>query len=200
MHKFNNFDLHIPLKILIIDNYDSFTYNLAHYIEGIINDSVDVVRNDRLRIEELTKYDKIVISPGPGLPQDAGVLMQAINNIPISTPVLGVCLGMQALAQFDGIKLFNLNDIRHGVSVKCTVENSNVLFNGLPDSIEVGLYHSWAVKKELNKDWNVTATSGEGILMAMSHKIKPIHCVQFHPESVLTPAGRKIIKNFILNA
>jgi anthranilate synthase component 2 len=197
LHKFNNFDLHFALKILIIDNYDSFTYNLAHYIEGVVDQDVDVVRNDVLSIETLHQYDKIVISPGPGLPRDAGLLLKAIQVIPESTPVLAVCLGMQAYAENDGISLYNLKQTRHGVDIQCKLDTTCIIFHDLPSEINVGLYHSWAVDKALNSNWKATSTSAEGVLMSMSHARKPIHCVQFHPESVLTPKGKQMIDNFI---
>lgn len=185
------------MKILIIDNYDSFTFNLAHYIEGIIEDEVEVVRNDAINLNELSRFDKVVISPGPGLPGESGMLMRAIGRIPESTPVLAICLGMQAYAEQDGIELYNLENTCHGISVSSSLDTSCVIFEGLPETTEVGLYHSWAVKNELNDKWRITATSSEGVLMGMSHVSKPIHCVQFHPESVLTPEGKKIVRNFI---
>ena len=197
MHKFNNFDLHILLKVLIIDNYDSFTFNLAHYIEGIIENEVVVVRNDKIILEELRNFDKIVISPGPGLPKDSGMLMKALGSIPESTPVLGICLGMQAYAELEGMELFNLERTCHGISISSSLDTSSLLFEGLPEKTEVGLYHSWAVKNKLNENWRSTAISSQGVLMGMSHVTKPIHCVQFHPESVLTPEGRNIVRNFI---
>jgi anthranilate synthase component 2 len=197
LHKFNNFDLHIALKILIIDNYDSFTFNLAHYIEGVTGEDVEVIRNDLVKLNELSKYDKIVISPGPGLPKQSGLLMEALVNIPDNTPVLAICLGMQAYAELGGIPLFNLENTCHGISVDCKLDTGFVLFKGLPDSTEVGLYHSWAVRNDLTEQWKATAISSSGILMGMSHVRKPIHCVQFHPESVLTPEGKNMVMNFI---
>ncbi len=185
------------MKILIIDNYDSFTFNLAHYIEGIIGENVEVVRNDQLKLDELPLYDKVVISPGPGLPKESGLLMEALINIPVETPVLAICLGMQAYAELAGISLYNLDSTCHGITVECELDTSSVLFKDLSDVTEVGLYHSWAVKNELTNDWKVTAISSKGVLMGMAHVQKPIYCVQFHPESVLTPQGKKMVNNFI---
>ncbi len=185
------------MKILIIDNYDSFTFNLAHYIEGITCENVEVIRNDQVELDQLSRYDKIVISPGPGLPKESGLLMEALINIPDETPVLAICLGMQAYAELAGIALYNLEDTCHGISVDCELDTRSLLFIDLPDFAEVGLYHSWAVSNDLTEDWRVTAISKEGVLMGMSHVQKPIHCVQFHPESVLTPHGKKMVINFI---
>ncbi len=197
MHKFNNFDSHILLKVLLIDNYDSFTFNLSHYIESDEQNKVDVIRNDEINISDLRKYDKIVISPGPGLPADAGRLMKVLDHIPLDMPVLAVCLGMQAYAEWTHLKIYNLSETKHGLTIQVKVDQSNILFKGLPENIKVGLYHSWAVEEATSDEWDFTAKSEEGVLMAMSHRKRPIHCVQFHPESVLTPRGREIIDNFI---
>lgn len=185
------------MKILIIDNYDSFTYNLAHYIEGIIDDQVTVMRNDHIDFEILPQFERIVISPGPGLPEQSGDLMRALELIPDSTTVLAVCLGMQAYALTTGGAIYNLDCIHHGVQVRCDFDNTAKLFQGVEEKGIVGLYHSWAVESPLPKEWRVTARSEEGVIMAMEHLIKPVHCVQFHPESVLTPDGRRMVANFI---
>jgi anthranilate synthase component 2 len=199
LHKFNNFDSISLVKILIIDNYDSFTYNLAHYVEAIIGARVDVFRNDVLDFNQLSSYDKIIISPGPGLPSEAGDLMPALKFIPENTPVLAVCLGMQAYAEKSGLALYNLAQTRHGIQVICELDVSSMLYQGLPSQIEVGLYHSWAVESNNLEEWNVTGKSEDGVIMSMDHRIKPIYCVQFHPESVLTPQGKKIIANFLIS-
>lgn len=185
------------MKILIIDNYDSFTYNLVHYIEGVIDDSVTVVRNDQIDLSQLSHVDRIVISPGPGLPHESGSLLKAIEAIPHSTPVLAVCLGMQAYAVSSGAELFNQEKIHHGVQVKCKLDVSSTLFKGIDEEVVVGLYHSWAVVDNLSHEWRITARSEEGVIMAMEHRSKPLFCVQFHPESVLTPQGKVMIENFI---
>jgi anthranilate synthase component 2 len=196
LYKFNNFDLKSSLKILIIDNYDSFTFNLFHYVEGL-NVEVDVFRNDEFDFSLLPNYDKIILSPGPGLPKDAGDLFKIIRAIDAKQAVLGVCLGMQALAEvYDG-ELYNMKVVKHGVSMKCNNLNPHFLFEGLPESFEVGLYHSWAVKTPLPIDLEPLLFTEEGILMAMAHKNLAFFGVQFHPESVLTPNGRKVIKNFV---
>jgi anthranilate synthase component 2 len=187
------------VKILIIDNYDSFTYNLAHYVEAIIGVQVDVVRNDVLDFDQISCYDKIIISPGPGLPSQAGGLMSALDIIPKDTPVLAVCLGMQAYAENSGLALYNLAQTRHGIQVKCDIDVSSVIYRGLSTQIEIGLYHSWAVVPANFEEWKVTGRSEEGVIMSMDHCVKPIYCVQFHPESVLTPQGKIIIANFLNN-
>lgn len=185
------------MKILIIDNYDSFTYNLVHYIEGIVDDQITVVRNDEIDAVRISDFDRIVISPGPGLPSESGNLLKAIESIPQSTPVLAVCLGMQAYAVSSRNKLFNQEKIHHGVQVGCHLETTSPLFTGIEKEVVVGLYHSWAVVDELSEEWQITARSVEGVIMAMEHRSKPIFCVQFHPESVLTPQGKKMVENFL---
>lgn len=185
------------MKILIIDNYDSFTYNLVHYIEGMTNEECVVMRNDQIDIDALPTFDRIVISPGPGLPNEAGGLLEAIANIPKETPVLAVCLGMQAYALFSGNEIYNLNSIHHGVQVRSSFDQSSLLFEGVESPSLVGLYHSWAVRDQLPPDWKPIAFSEEGVLMGMEHRQYPIYCVQFHPESILTPQGKKMVRNFL---
>ena len=184
------------MKILIIDNYDSFTFNLFHYVEGL-NVEVDVFRNDEFDLSLLPHYDKIILSPGPGLPKDAGDLLKIIGAIDREQPVLGVCLGMQALAELFGGKLFNMEGVKHGVALSCQKVTEHFLFEGLPDQFDVGLYHSWAVRQPLPEEFQPLLYSEEGVLMAMSHKELPLFGVQFHPESILTPHGRQIIENFV---
>lgn len=185
------------MKILIIDNYDSFTFNLFHYVEGL-NVEVDVFRNDEFDLSLLSSYDKIILSPGPGLPKDAGGLYEIIRSVNENQAVLGVCLGMQALAEVYGGKLYNMKGVKHGVSLKCEKVKSHFLFEGLPESFEVGLYHSWAVQTPLPNEFEPLLYSQEDVLMAMAHKSLPFYGVQFHPESILTPHGRLIIKNFVM--
>jgi anthranilate synthase component 2 len=196
LYKFNNFDLKSSLKILIIDNYDSFTFNLFHYVEGL-NVDVDVYRNDEFDLSQLPIYDKIILSPGPGLPRYAGELFNIIGAIKKEQAVLGVCLGMQALSECFGGKLYNMKGVRHGVALKCRKVKEHFLFDGLPESFEVGLYHSWAVESPLPKEFEPLLFSEENVLMAMAHINLPLYGVQFHPESILTPHGRRIIKNFV---
>ncbi len=186
-------------SILVIDNYDSFTYNLVHAIKKISGAKVDVARNDEISMDEIEKYDKIVLSPGPGIPEEAGQLLEIIKTYAPQKSILGVCLGHQAIGEAFGGKIKNMNKVLHGIAtfVK-TTENSSVLFNGLPETFEVGRYHSWIVEKEnLPECFEVTSYDEEGMIMAMKHKKYDVQSVQFHPESVLTPLGEKMIENWL---
>lgn len=180
-------------RILLLDNYDSFTYNLSHYLEaeGV---AVDVVLNDQFDPSTLDLYNKVVLSPGPGLPVDSGALMEVIRLSDGVRPVFGVCLGMQAIAEYLGGSLYNQEAVKHGVAEMIQIEPS-LLFLGIPSEIEVGLYHSWAVNTEGNFD--VISKSNEDVIMAIENKSKNFYGVQFHPESILTPHGKEIIKNFL---
>ncbi len=180
-------------RILLLDNYDSFTYNLSHYLEAE-GAAVDVVLNDQFDSSTLELYDKVVLSPGPGLPSDSGALMDVIRLSDGIRPVFGVCLGMQAIAEFLGGSLYNQEVVKHGVAEMIQLETS-LLFQGVPSEIEVGLYHSWAVNIE--GDFEVISKSNEGVIMAIENKSKNFYGVQFHPESILTPQGKEIIKNFL---
>jgi len=180
-------------QILLFDNYDSFTFNLKHYIEAL-NVEVTVVRNDE-EIKNIFHFDGIVLSPGPGLPQDAGRLKELISQVRSKIPVLGVCLGMQAIAEEYGWKLFNQENVKHGVSEEIEIKEG-VLFNNIQKRINVGLYHSWAVKP-MNNTLNITATSKIGTVMAIENIEDRMFGVQFHPESILTPKGKEILSNFI---
>jgi len=185
--------------ILVIDNYDSFTYNLVHAIKKIAGVPVDVFRNDEISLEEIEKYDKIVLSPGPGLPEESGLLLEIIKEYAPKKSMLGVCLGHQAIGEAFGGKLFNMNRVFHGVAtpVKLT-GNPSVLFNGLPESFDVGRYHSWIVEKEnLPACFEITSLDNEGVIMSMRHREFDVEGVQFHPESVLTPLGEKILENWL---
>ncbi|MBO7427630.1 MAG: aminodeoxychorismate/anthranilate synthase component II [Paludibacteraceae bacterium] len=185
------------MKIVIIDNYDSFTYNLYHLLREVGADTT-VVRNDKFALPDLEIYDKIVLSPGPGIPSEAGLLLDAIDRYAGKKPILGVCLGHQAIGQYFGAELTNLTDVFHGVQTDVEQTGEEYLFNGLPKRFPVGRYHSWVVDAKTMPDTlEVTATSDEGLVMALKHKEYDIHGIQFHPESVLTPDGRKIIENFI---
>ena len=187
------------MKILVIDNYDSFTYNLVHAIKKISGLPVDVFRNDEVRLEDIEKYDKIVLSPGPGLPEESGLLLEIIKMYAPKKSILGVCLGHQAIGEAFGGELFNMNRVFHGVAtpVKLT-GNPSVLFTGLPGSFDVGRYHSWIVKKEnLPACFEITSLDEEGEIMSMKHKELDVEGVQFHPESVLTPLGEKILGNWL---
>ena len=185
------------MRTVIIDNYDSFTYNLSHLVKELGAD-VTVVRNDQFRLEQLQQYDKIILSPGPGIPSEAGLLLDTIRAYADKKPILGVCLGHQAIGEAFGGRLENLSDVFHGVATPCTLLADDPLFAGLPKQIDIGRYHSWVVSREAFPDClEVTAESDEGQIMALRHRSYNVHGIQFHPESVLTPCGRTIIKNFI---
>lgn len=186
------------MKILIFDNYDSFTYNLVHLVKQLGYTDVDVVRNDKMELTEISRYDKIILSPGPGVPSEAGLLLPLIKEYASSKPILGVCLGHQAIGEAFGANLVNLEDVYHGITTSTNIIESDYLFDGLDKEIEVGRYHSWIVDSEGLPDcFVVTAIDNEGQIMAMRHKEYDVHGVQFHPESVLTPEGAVIVKNFL---
>lgn len=188
------------MKILVFDNYDSFTYNLVHALREICDAEIDVIRNDKLILEDAAKYDKIVLSPGPGIPSEAGLLLDLIRMYAPTKSILGVCLGHQALCESFGATLINLTDVHHGLAENIHCIAPHVLFDGLPESFEVGRYHSWAVSPDhLPECIVVTALDDEGQIMAMKHKTYHVHGVQFHPESVLTPNGKAILRNWILS-
>jgi anthranilate synthase component 2 len=185
------------MKIIIIDNYDSFTYNLAHYFEDL-NCEVTVFRNDEFDLIELEKFDRIVLSPGPGIPDEAGLLKDLIKHYAGKKPILGICLGQQAIAEVFGGVLVNLKQVYHGVSSKISLINESVLFKNLPAQIEVGRYHSWVVSKEKFPDHlTIIAVDENGEIMALKHNSLDIEAVQFHPESILTPNGKQILKNWL---
>ena len=185
------------MKIVIIDNYDSFTYNLSHLIKEIGAD-VTVIRNDQFTLNQLMPFDKIVLSPGPGIPSEAGLLLDVIKTYAGKKPILGVCLGHQAIGEVFGGQLENLSDVFHGVATEGTQFSNDYIFEGLTKRITMGRYHSWVVSREnFPSCLEVTAVSDEGQIMALKHKNFDIHGIQFHPESVLTPEGKTIIKNFI---
>jgi len=205
------------MKILVFDNYDSFTYNLVHLVQKIINDRVDVYRNDQIPLEKVKEYDKIILSPGPGLPCEAGLLLPLIKEYASSKPILGVCLGHQAIGEAFGGTLVNLSTVYHGVATPVKIvkrQTSNVkeknnsrltshvsrnnLYEGLPDQLEVGRYHSWVVSKEdFPEELEITAEDDNGYIMGLQHKTYNVQGVQFHPESVLTPMGEKIMRNWL---
>ncbi|WP_396151126.1 anthranilate synthase component II [Flavobacterium sp.] len=186
-------------KVVIIDNYDSFTYNLVHYLEDL-NCQVTVYRNDEFELKELEKFDKILLSPGPGLPSDAGLLKQVITTYSNSKSILGVCLGLQAIAEIFGGKLLNLNKVHHGKSSEITIVSEDELFNGLPKNIQVGRYHSWVMDPDLIPEvLEVTSVDEEQQIMSIKHKHLDVKGVQFHPESILTPFGKEILTNWVEN-
>ena len=185
------------MKIVIIDNYDSFTYNLSHLVKEL-GAEVTVVRNDQFALPELEAYDKIILSPGPGIPSEAGLLLDVIRTYAGKKPMLGVCLGHQAIGECFGAQLTNLSEVFHGVATEGTQFGNDPIFAGLPQRVTMGRYHSWVVSKDgLPSCLEITAESDEGQIMALRHREYDIHGIQFHPESVLTPEGRKIIENFI---
>ena len=188
---------HTNKNILFIDNFDSFTYNLVHYCEAL-NATVHVVRNNEIPWEEVMNYDAVVLSPGPGLPEESGDLMKFIATFWERIPMFGICLGCQAMALHDGGQLKNLNQVLHGVSSEVEQIGDSVLFTGLPRKFEVGHYHSWVIDNEfLPNSFDVTARKRDGLVMAIQHKALPLMAVQFHPESVLTKEGLHIMKNWI---
>jgi len=184
-------------NILVIDNYDSFTYNLVHYLEDL-NCQVAVVRNDQLQLEDVEPFEKIVLSPGPGIPDEAGLLKPIIKTYASTKSILGVCLGMQAIGEVFGATLENLDIVYHGIQTKVHITSKDeILFKGLPPTIEVGRYHSWVVKGELPTCLEITSVDENQQIMALRHKEFDIKGVQFHPESVLTPDGKTMLKNWI---
>ena len=185
------------MKVFILDNYDSFTYNLSHYVESF-DIEVCVKLNDQFELSEIEEFDKIILSPGPGLPKDAGKLMEVIQKYHSTKPILGVCLGMQAIGEFFGEKLINLETVKHGVQEEILITSLSPIFETIDSSLLVGLYHSWSIQPfENNANIEITSKSEFGVTMSIQHKNLAVYGVQFHPESILTPEGKKIIENFI---
>lgn len=186
------------MKILLFDNYDSFTYNLLHILKEFGAD-VEVFRNDKITLDEIDRFDKIVLSPGPGIPEEAGILLPLIRRYAPTKSILGVCLGEQAIGEAFGAKLINLTEVHHGVSSDVRIVANDPLFNGLDRTLRVGRYHSWVVSKEDFPDClEITAEdTEEGQIMGLRHKTYNVRGIQFHPESVLTPQGKGIIKNWL---
>lgn len=196
------------MKILVFDNYDSFTYNLVHLVEKITGTKVDVYRNDQISLDKVAEYDKIILSPGPGIPEEAGLLLPLIKQYGATKSILGVCLGHQAIGEAFGGKLTNLSEVYHGVAMPVQVLEANAqqtegadkanLFAGLPQTFDVGRYHSWVVDNEKFPEvLEVTAVDDHGYIMALRHKEYDVQGVQFHPESVLTPEGETILRNWL---
>ncbi len=187
-------------KVLVIDNYDSFVYNLVHYLEEL-DCNVVVKRNDQFHIEDCEGFDKILLSPGPGIPEEAGLLKKVITTYASSKSILGVCLGQQAIGEVFGGTLHNLDKVFHGVATQVNIiQEDTILFKGLENKIEVGRYHSWVVASEdFPPSLEITALDDQGQIMALRHREYDIRAVQFHPESVLTPDGKTMIKNWVLN-
>ena len=187
------------MKILILDNYDSFTYNLVHMVEDITNKMPDVYRNDEISIEEVGEYDLIMLSPGPGIPDEAGILKEVIKTYAGIKPIFGVCLGLQAITEVFGGKIINLDDVFHGVATEMKITDTNAtIFKDVPETFMAARYHSWAATDEgFPEEIQVTARDEDGLIQAIEHKIFPISAVQFHPESILTEVGEQLVTNFI---
>ena len=184
--------------ILLLDNYDSFTYNLLHVVKELGATNIEVFRNDEISLEEVERFDKIILSPGPGIPEEAGLLLPIIRKYAPTKSILGVCLGHQAIGEAFGAALENLTEVYHGVQTSVNILKEDVLFKGLGHEIPVGRYHSWVVSREdFPECLEITAESREGQIMALRHRTYNVHGIQFHPESVLTPQGKEIIKNFL---
>lgn len=185
-------------KILIFDNYDSFTYNLLHAVKSLGYNEVDVIRNDKIDLATVANYDKIILSPGPGLPEEAGLLMPLIRQYAQTKSILGVCLGHQAIGEVFGAKLKNIPFVFHGVQTPINMTATDYLFDSIPNEILVGRYHSWIISKEnFPSELEITAVDKSDDIMALKHRVLDVHGVQFHPESILTPEGIQIIQNFL---
>jgi anthranilate synthase component 2 len=185
------------MKIVIIDNYDSFTYNLSHLVKEL-GAEVTVLRNDQFKLADLEPYSKILLSPGPGIPSEAGLLCEVIRTYAGRKPILGVCLGHQAIGEVFGARLENLSDVFHGVATPCHIIADDPIFSGIGSNITIGRYHSWVVSKDGLPDClEVTAVSDEGQIMALRHRELNVRGIQFHPESVLTPDGKKMLQNWL---
>lgn len=184
------------MKVLLIDFYDSFTFNIAHYVRGF-GVEVDVIEDRELDIGIVAGYDAVIFSPGPGLPEHTRNLFKVLTEHGATKKILGICLGMQGIAEFYGGKIYNQNAVKHGVAEKLIVQRPDGLFRDLPEMFKVGLYHSWAVHVEAAKDLEVLALSEEGVVMALKHRTYNVYGVQFHPESILTENGKNILSNFL---
>ncbi|MEO6537748.1 MAG: aminodeoxychorismate/anthranilate synthase component II [Ferruginibacter sp.] len=187
------------MKILVFDNYDSFTYNLVHLVEKILHIKVDVFRNDEIKLEQVKAYDKIILSPGPGIPSEAGLLLPLIKEYAATKCILGVCLGHQAIGEAFGGTLINLDTVYHGVATPVTIlDKHSKILKGLGNSIEAGRYHSWIIdNNNFPADLEITAVDENNYIMGLQHKTYDVQGVQFHPESVLTPCGEKIMRNWL---
>lgn len=186
------------MKILVFDNYDSFTYNLVQYLERVSAAQIDVFRNDKIPLKEIVKYDKILLSPGPGIPSEAGILLEVIREYAPTKSILGVCLGQQAIGEVFGGKLINLDSVYHGVATEMEVVKDERLFKGIPKKFKAGRYHSWVVDaNNFPAELEVTVKDENGYIMGLRHKKYDVRGVQFHPESVLTEHGLEMIRNWV---
>ncbi len=186
------------MKLLVLDNYDSFTYNLVHLIEKVSEIDFDVIRNDKISIDAVKAYDKILLSPGPGLPKDAGIMPELIKQYGSSKSILGVCLGLQAIGESYGGSLKNLETVFHGIATPINIILEDIIFNGCPKNFSVGRYHSWIINNQnLPNQLKITALDTNGNIMALKHQSHDVKGVQFHPESILSEYGELIIKNWL---
>lgn len=193
-------NLHSEKRVLVLDNYDSFTYNLVQMVEQIMGKEVEVFRNDEIALEEVEQYDKIILSPGPGVPKEAGILLDLIKKYAPHKSILGVCLGQQAIAEAFGGSLINLPEVYHGIAKEAIQIKDDYLFKNVPKTLQVGRYHSWAVcREDFPAELEITSEDENGIIMSIKHKMYDVHGVQYHPESILTPQGKIILQNFICN-
>ena len=189
------------MKILVFDNYDSFTYNLVHIIKELgYGDQMDVIRNDKITVEEVDQYDKILLSPGPGIPEEAGIMHDLIRTYGPKKSIFGVCLGHQGLSEIYGASLINMDTVLHGFGLKTKVVVKDYIFEGVPEEFVTGRYHSWSVDQaSVSGDLEITAMSEDNYVMAVRHKTYDVRGVQFHPESILTENGKQMIKNWLEN-
>ncbi len=189
------------MNILLLDNYDSFTYNIAHIVRELgatRTITLDVIRNDKIMLDDVARYDRVILSPGPGIPEEAGIMPTLIKRFASEKPILGVCLGEQAIGEAFGGRLTNLANVYHGVATKVRICEEDVLFGGIPHELKVGRYHSWIVDTAgFPDDLLITAVDGEGAIMALRHKHYDVRGVQFHPESVLTEHGVQMLQNWL---
>ena len=186
------------MKLLVLDNYDSFTYNLVHLIEKVSEVPFDVIRNNKISIEDVKTYDKILLSPGPGLPKDAGIMPELIKTYGASKSILGVCLGLQAIGEAYEGTLKNLDTVFHGIATPINIISEDIIFNNCPKSFTVGRYHSWVINNnQLPADLQITAIDEQGNIMALKHKTHDVRGVQFHPESILSEYGETMIQNWL---
>ncbi len=188
------------MKILVLDNYDSFTYNLVHYLEQASDAVIEVHRNDKITLQEAGAFDKILLSPGPGIPSEAGILMDIIKNYSPEKSIFGICLGHQAIAEAFGGSLNNLKEVFHGVSTPVEIIAEDIIFKNIPRKLNAGRYHSWTVdKSSLPQELEITCVDESGYIMGLRHRKYDLRSVQFHPESILTEYGLEIIKNWVSN-
>ena len=186
------------MKLLVLDNYDSFTYNLVHLIEKVSNISFEVIRNDKISLEDVKAFDKILLSPGPGLPKDAGIMPELIKHYGSSKSILGVCLGLQAIGEAYGASLKNLDTVFHGLATPITIVSEDLLFKNCPKTFTVGRYHSWVINNQtLTGDLQTTSVDSDGNIMAIKHKSYDVRGVQFHPESILSQYGETMMENWL---